>query len=439
MGARSGKHGRVACKSSPHYQAANSTMGGKFFTGESCRVFRTFCTHFNRVAEEFPSGLERDFAQHFSASFLEFWKQALGSTPSASTPTYTSIAATATPAAIATVSPIRSSTTSSVYPQPLPTATHRQGHPPHPEKTSEFSSGSTPMRRRGTTSATPFALTLRNARPIWADDLGASAVEASQKWHTYAVKNCPRRLTDLYGNELDYDTAVRDEINHQTGLTPVSIRTPRRDNEQLPYKTLIISFLEPTKRPWSLFGTSRPARLIENNNPPKQCDNCWDFHTRHSCNRQTRCKHCGKTGHTNESCGAAEQCARQLSWTTHRRVRELPSSTKESARSLPSLFKGTTIGRQTDGLPALPATPGGTAATAIAGDTQRTHRTRTSHRTTARSGGSHGIASESRQPFGPDQPLGLHLASSTDDIPDATQDPETGTRDSISATSADST
>ncbi|KID82097.1 Endonuclease/exonuclease/phosphatase [Metarhizium guizhouense ARSEF 977] len=143
-------------------------------------------------------------------------------------------------------------------------------------------------------------------------DLGASAVEAGQKWHTYAVNNRPRRLTDLYGNELDYDTAVRDEINHQTGLTPVSIRTPRRDNERLPYKTLIISFLEPTKRPWSLFGTSRPARLIESNNPPKQCDNCWGFHTQHACNRQTRCTHCGKTGHTSESCGAAEQCANCL-------------------------------------------------------------------------------------------------------------------------------
>ncbi|KID93957.1 hypothetical protein MAJ_10087, partial [Metarhizium majus ARSEF 297] len=201
------------------------------------RVFRTFCTHFNRVAEEFPSGLERDFAQHFSVSFLEFWKQALGSTPSASTPTYSSVAATATAAAIAT----------------------GNEHPPHPEKTSELSSGPTPMRRRGTTSVTPFALTLR-ARPDlnlirsqrqaeWADDLGVSALEASQKWHPYAVNNCPRRLTDVYGNELDYDTAARDEINHQTGLTPVSIRTPRRDNKQLHYKTLIVSFLEPTKRP----------------------------------------------------------------------------------------------------------------------------------------------------------------------------------------------
>ncbi|KJK73728.1 hypothetical protein H634G_10997 [Metarhizium anisopliae BRIP 53293] len=418
------------------------------------RVFRTFCTHFNRVAEEFPSGLERDFAQHFSVSFLEFWKQALGSTPSASTPTYGSrsavdlvaalvhdieeafahkqvvtlvtadiqgafdsalrnrlvlrlreqgwpdnvarwagsfmsgrsarvryqdvttptaplqcglpqgspvspilfllytepiyrlgkpegrfgyaddaailcigeslqetarkatecleelvavaATATATGAAIATASPIRSSTTSSVYPQRLPTATHRQGQrapvPPREDlRVFVRLDADAPARnhigyaiRAHVASKTGLELNkipqvvqvnigwairavdkttrdlLLERQAEWADDLGASAVEASQKWHTYAVNNCPRRLTDLYGNELDYDTAVRDEINHQTGLTPVSIRIPRRDNEQLPYKTLIISFLEPTKRPWSLFGTSRPARLIENNNPPKQ-------------------------------------------------------------------------------------------------------------------------------------------------------------------------
>ncbi|KID59358.1 Zinc finger, CCHC-type, partial [Metarhizium hybridum] len=418
-----------------------------------------FCTHLNRVAEEFPSGLERDFAQHFSVNFLEFWKQALGSTPSASTPTYSSVAATATAAAIATVSPIRSSTTSSVYPPPLPTATHRQGQraPPPPPPREDLRvfvrlDADAPARnhigyaiRAHVASKTGLELNkapqvvqvntgwairavdkttrdlLLERQAEWADDLGASAGQASQKWHTYAVNNCPRRLTDLYGNEIDYDTAVRDEINHQTGLTPVSIRTPRRDNERLPYKTLIISFLQPTKRPCSLFGTSRPARLIENNNPPKQCDNCWDFHTRHACNRQTRCKHCGKTGHTSEGCGAAEQCANCLGPHTAE-LANCPARPKK-----------------TDGLPALPTTPGGTAATAIAGDTQRTHRNRTSHRTTARSGGSHGIASESRQPFGPDQSLGLHLASSTDDIPDATQDPETGTRDSISATSADFT
>ncbi|KID93958.1 hypothetical protein MAJ_10088, partial [Metarhizium majus ARSEF 297] len=116
-------------------------------------------------------------------------------------------------------------------------------------------------------------------------------------------------------------------------------------------------------------------------------------------------------------------------------ARELPSSTKESARSLPSPFKGTTIGRQTDGLPALPATPGGTAATAIAGDTQRT---------TACSGGSHGIASESRHnPLDLTNPLACTLAV----LPTASpmrprtlrQGPETGSWDSISTTSADFT
>ncbi|KAF5132929.1 hypothetical protein E5D57_003551 [Metarhizium anisopliae] len=122
------------------------------------RVFRTFCTHFNRVAEEFPSGLERDFAQHFSVSFLEFWKQALGSTPSASTPTYSSVAATAT--ATATGAPPPLLFTHSGFLQ-LRIAKGNE-YPPHLEKTSEFSSGSTPTRRLGTTSA--FALTLR-ARP----------------------------------------------------------------------------------------------------------------------------------------------------------------------------------------------------------------------------------------------------------------------------------
>ncbi|KFG84102.1 hypothetical protein MANI_110447, partial [Metarhizium anisopliae] len=41
------------------------------------RVFRTFCAHFNEAAKEFTTGPERDFAKHFSSSFLEFWKQTL--------------------------------------------------------------------------------------------------------------------------------------------------------------------------------------------------------------------------------------------------------------------------------------------------------------------------------------------------------------------------
>ncbi|KJK86212.1 hypothetical protein H633G_09933 [Metarhizium anisopliae BRIP 53284] len=264
-----------------------------------------------------------------NANFLEFWKQTLATTNCASTPTYSSIAANAAAPSTRFATP-----NTTLRPQHKTAATHRQGQPPVPAPPREdlrvlvSLEADAPARNhigyairahvasktglelnripqvfqvntgwaiRATDKLTRDLLVERQAE--LADDLGATAVETSQKWYTYAVDNCPRRLTDLYGNELNYDAAVRDEINNQTGLTPVSIRVPRRDNEQLPYKTLIISFLEPTKRPWSLFGTSRLARHIERTNPPRQCENCWDYHTRHACNRQTRCKRCGKTNH----------------------------------------------------------------------------------------------------------------------------------------------
>ena len=268
---------------------------------------------------------------------------------------------------------------------------------PHPVKTSGYLSALNPMLRPETTSDMPSALMLPEKLALssnripqviqvntgwairavdkanrdlllerqadWAEDLGATAVETSQKWYTYAVGNCPRRLADLYGNELNYDVAVHDEISNQTGLTPVSIRVPRRDNEQLPYKTLIISFLEPTKRPWSLFGTSRLARLIERTNPPKQCENCWDYHTRHACNRQARCKRCGKTEHISDSCTAPEQCANCLGPHTAD-LSTCPARPRESMAGSSPAQRTANIG-QTDGLSALPTTPGCTTVTGI--------------------------------------------------------------------------
>lgn len=82
----------------------------------------------------------------------------------------------------------------------------------------------------------------------WSRELGATAVEASEKWYKYVVRGCPRRLTDLQGNEVDYTLAAREEIQHQTGLTPVHITTSRHDSDDLPIKTLIVSFTSPTKR-----------------------------------------------------------------------------------------------------------------------------------------------------------------------------------------------
>ncbi|KID59265.1 reverse transcriptase, partial [Metarhizium hybridum] len=311
------------------------------------KVFRTFCAHFNEAAKKFPSGPERDFAHHFSSSFLGFWKQTLSNSQSASAPTYSSVAAhTSSPRT--PTAPTYDAQAFHAHRQSAPT--HRQGQqpaapaPPRDDlrvfvrldagaparnhigyairahvasktgielnRIPQVFQVKTGWAIRATDKLTRDLLVERQTE--WAADLGATAVESSQKWHTYIVDNCPRRLTDLYGNELNYDAAARDEINHQTGLTPVSVRVPRRDNDQHPYKTLVIPFLEPTKRPWSLFGTSRLARLIERTNPPKQCENCWDYHTRHACNRQTRCKRCGKTNHNSDSCTAAEQCANCL-------------------------------------------------------------------------------------------------------------------------------
>ncbi|KID93260.1 hypothetical protein MAJ_10770, partial [Metarhizium majus ARSEF 297] len=229
------------------------------------RVFRTFCAHFNEAAKEFTTGPERDFAKRFSRQRppvpdlaredLRVFVRLEDDAPARNHIGYAIRAQVASKTGLEL----------NRIPQVLQV--------------------NTGWAIRAAEKLTHDLLVERQAE--WADDLGATAVETSQRWHNYAVENCPRRLTDLYGNELNYDAAVRDEINNHTGLTPVSIRVPRRDDEQLPYKTLHISFLEPTKNPWSLFGTSRLARHIERTNPPRQCKNCWDYRTRHACNRQT--------------------------------------------------------------------------------------------------------------------------------------------------------
>ena len=142
----------------------------------------------------------------------------------------------------------------------------------------------------------------------WSRELGAINVEASQKWYKYIVPNCPRRLTDLQGNEVNYDTATLDEIKCQTGLEPVSVKPSRHDSNELPSKTLIVSFTEPTKRPWTLFGTSSHAILINKPQPPRQCTVCWGYHGPRGCKRLPICKTCGKPAHGTENCSTPTQC-----------------------------------------------------------------------------------------------------------------------------------
>ncbi|SCO87583.1 uncharacterized protein FRV6_11710 [Fusarium oxysporum] len=82
----------------------------------------------------------------------------------------------------------------------------------------------------------------------WAAELGATAVETNKEWHTYVVSDFPRRLTDFRGNEVDSNSVVSDEIEIQTGLKPVDIRTGRQFSDNPLTKTLLVSFLKPTKK-----------------------------------------------------------------------------------------------------------------------------------------------------------------------------------------------
>ncbi|KAL6402805.1 putative reverse transcriptase [Ilyonectria robusta] len=109
-----------------------------------------------------------------------------------------------------------------------------------------------------------------NEEACWAPALGATAVELATKWITYAVPECPRTLTDLLGKTVDYEAALKDEVEAQTGLRAVSCRPSRLDDPTQPTKTLLISFLEQPKHAFRLFGTSRLARLIRKTAKPNQ-------------------------------------------------------------------------------------------------------------------------------------------------------------------------
>jgi hypothetical protein len=121
------------------------------------------------------------------------------------------------------------------------------------------------------------------------------------------VSNFPTRLADFRGEKVDSDSIVSNEIEIQTGLKPVNIRPSRQFSDNPLTKTLLMSFLKPTKRFWSLFGSSA-ARLIDKTDRPRQCETCWGYHFTRNCHRQPVCQRCGKTDHIIDDCATPEQC-----------------------------------------------------------------------------------------------------------------------------------
>ena len=315
-------------------------------------VFKAFCSSFDATAKQFTSGPALQFAQKFSSSFLQYWTDVLAGTHSnlpTTKPSYTTVVGTRrpAPAAAGTTADPASAAPQNQWQQQLPPRRQGQRNPLPPPtndlrvfarlgagQTADISRSfavqthiadklgigrsripqahpcKTGWAIRAADLATRDLLTERQAE--WASDISAEIVEKRQEWYTYAVQGCPRRFNNIFGEAIDDEKAIRDEIATQTGQTPERVITAKQDSDQRPTRTLIISFAKEVKHYWRLFDTTSYARLIIKTNPPKQCDNCWDYHSRYSCGRQARCKNCARIGHAQDTCTAIQQCANCL-------------------------------------------------------------------------------------------------------------------------------
>ncbi|KAM4067476.1 ribonuclease H-like protein [Hirsutella rhossiliensis] len=215
-------------------------------------VFRAFCESFEQTAKQFTSGLEHSFAEHFSNRFLDLWRHHTAApppvAPQAHPPGGPPPTVAAAPQQQEPQQPI-SRLQGRPIPAPpkedlrvfvrLPAEAPARDHNSYAIRThvaakvgiglhqvpAAFKVNSGWAIR--TTDATIRDLIVQR-QSEWSEDLGVTNVEISQRWYTYAVANCPHTLTDLYGKELDYEAAARDEIACQTGLTPIRVRSARR-------------------------------------------------------------------------------------------------------------------------------------------------------------------------------------------------------------------
>ncbi|PCD22043.1 hypothetical protein AU210_016026 [Fusarium oxysporum f. sp. radicis-cucumerinum] len=308
-------------------------------------VFQAFCAKFEEAAQQFTTGPHRRFAQQFADSFLDSWKRELScSGPVTPKPTYSSVATAAPPTdhgrltyrqqqqhkGRQTDPPHRQGQQTTIAPPRqdlrvfirLEAGAPARAHSSYAIRTlirEKLGAVSDKVRqvfqvRSGwavlaADSATRDFLVEKQAE--WAAELGATAVETNKEWFTYVVSDVPTRLSDFYGNEVDSDSVVSDEIEIQTGLKPIDVRTGRQFSDNPLTKALLVSFLKPTKRFWTLFGSSA-ARLVDKTDRPRQCEKCWGHHFARNCHRQPVCRRCGETGHLVDDCIAPEQCVNCL-------------------------------------------------------------------------------------------------------------------------------
>ncbi|KAM4062016.1 endonuclease-reverse transcriptase domain-containing protein [Hirsutella rhossiliensis] len=240
-------------------------------------VFRAFSESFEQTAKQFTSGSHNSIAKQVATKFLNLWTQSLADLEEPPKPTENS-----KPPLVSGRPPVAPPKEDLRVFVRLDVDAPARNHERYAIRAHIAARVGIDLRRipaafpvntgwaiLASDVATRELLVQRQAD--WAVDLDATAVEISQKWHSYVVADCPRRLTDLRGVEINFDEAVKEEIACQTGLKPISIRTSRHDSGDMPTQALIVSFLEPTQRPWRLFGASRFARYIDKPSIPSQC------------------------------------------------------------------------------------------------------------------------------------------------------------------------
>jgi hypothetical protein len=145
--------------------------------------------------------------------------------------------------------------------------------------------------------------------PKLLDLLQATKVERPQKWVSYVLQGCPRRVATGLGVWVDLDAQlVNDEVRIQAKQEPVDCR-PSRHQTDGPDVTWIVSFAQPVKVPFKLFDASQPARLLVKKSPPIQCKKCWEHHDERGCKRRPICVECAELSHEGQRCMGDVRCA----------------------------------------------------------------------------------------------------------------------------------
>jgi len=91
--------------------------------------------------------------------------------------------------------------------------------------------------------------------------ISCDAVEVPTRWHTYLVREVPKRLRSADGLPLLVADTIKTEVETQTRQKPVSVRMSRYSDpsDERPTASWLVSFLDPISRPFRLFSLSRES------------------------------------------------------------------------------------------------------------------------------------------------------------------------------------